>query len=315
MMVHEESVMDWLLESDPAIRWQVLQDLVGADEKTVTAERAKVATEGWGPRLLVEQEPHGQFGGGLYSPKWISTTYTMALLRRMGLPPSHPQARKSCRLLLDEGFYKDGGINFSVSYNHSETCITGIILAILAYFRYDDDRVDALVEHLLDQQLGDGGWNCRSYRGDTHSSFHTTINVLEGLREYEKAHADSDSTVGEAQTQGREFLLVHRLFRSHRTGEVVDARMTRFSFPPRWYYDILRALDYFQDVNAPFDERLDDALAILEKKRRKDGRWPLQNRHPGEVYFRMEEGRSPPSRWNTLRALRVLNWVGRTCQE
>lgn len=247
------------------------------------------------------------WGGGIYSPKWTSTTYTMLLLRRLGLEPEHPQALKACELLLDKGFYRDGGINYFASYEHSETCVTGMVLSLLSYFRFPDERVQAITDHLLRQQMADGGWNCRSYRGDTHSSFHTTISVLEGLREYEKADAPEAGEVREAQVRGREFLLAHRLFRSHRTGEVVSAPMTRFSFPPRWHYDVLRALDYFQECGAGRDERLAEAIEIVIKKRKPDGRWLLQNRHSGKTHFEMERV-GQPSRWNTLRALRVLKW-------
>jgi hypothetical protein len=233
------------------------------------------------------------------------------LLRRLGLAPDDPQAQKACRLLLDEGFYHDGGINLSRSLKQSETCITGMVLSMLAYFEFQDERVERIVEHLLGQQMADGGWNCQAFRGATHSSFHTTICVLEGLREHEKRDPAGAETVVKSQERGQEFLLAHKLFRSHRTGEIVDLRMTRFSFPPRWHYDIMRALDYFQECNVPHDGRMEDAIGIIKKKRRVDGRWPLQNRHAGRTFFEMEKpGR--PSRWNTLRALRILRWWART---
>lgn len=306
-MIQKNSTIVWLLRGDPAIRWQVLRDLLDADPVDVETERTLVAQKGWGARLLALQKPWGEWGGGIYSPKWTSTTYTMLLLRRMGLPSQHPQAQMACRLLLEKGYYHDGGINYSASIHYSETCITGMILSILSYFRYPDDRVNQLVEHLLDQQMKDGGWNCQSYKGATHSSFHTTISVLEGLREYERFSNKNTSEISEAQERGREFLLVHRLFRSHRTGEVVNSVLTRFSFPPRWHYDILRALDYFQDVRAKRDARLVDSIKIVKKKRKKDGCWFLQNRHPGRTHFELEKTGSP-SRWNTFRALHVLRW-------
>jgi hypothetical protein len=249
----------------------------------------------------------------LYSPKWISTTYTMLLLRRCGLSPDNEQAQVSCRLLLDRGFYRDGGINYFRSYEYSETCVTGMILSILAYFHLADRRVERLALHLLEQQMPDGGWNCESYRGATHSSLHTTVSVLEGLWEYEQLGSAGGGqpsfvpVVREAQARGREFLLQHRMFRSHRSGEIIDPRMTRLSFPPRWRYDVLRALDYFQQCGAETDDRLADAVEIVLKKRRPDGTWPLQSRHPGRSYFEMETV-GQPSRWNTLRALRVLRW-------
>lgn len=304
-MAQQNAVIQWLLQGDPAIRWQTQRDLLGADEAVVQAERQQVAIAGWGAKLLSYQEPSGLWGGGLYGPKWISTTYTMLLLRRFGLDPIHSQAQQACHLLLDKGFYIDGGINYFSSLKYSETCVTGMVLSILAYFDFYDERLADLVEHLQGQQMADGGWNCESYKGATHSSFHTTISVLEGLREYEKRRPDPSLTA--SQNRAVEFLLIHRLFRSDRTGEVVDPRMTRFSFPPRWRYDVMRVLDYFQERNIPPDPRMADAIELLNKKRRPDGTWLLQNRHPGRVFFELEKvGQS--SRWNTLRALRILKW-------
>jgi hypothetical protein len=302
-----DATIMWLLKGDPAIGWQTLRDLIGAERETWARERQRVCRQGWGKRLLACQNRSGMWGEGLYSPKWISTTYTMLLLRRLGLSPVHPQAMRACQLLLDRGFYRDGGINFSRYSKYSETCVTGMILSILAYFRLADDRLDRLVEHLLDQQMKDGGWNCESYRGATHGSFHTTISALEGLREYQKLHPRKYPEVRQAQAKGRNFLLEHRLFRSSTTGEVVRPEMTRFSFPPRWHYDVLRGLDYFQEVRAQKDKRLQDAMEIVYQRRKKDGRWVLQNRYAGRTFFEMEKV-GQPSRWNTLRALRVLRW-------
>lgn len=301
-------VIHWLLDGDPAIRWQTYRDLLATNNKVVDAERKQVGVTGWGARLLALQMPSGLWGGGIYSPKWTSTTYTMLLLRQLGLLPEHPQALKGCGLLLDKGFYRDGGINYFASLKHSETCVTGMILSLVSYFQYPDDRVHNLASHLLEQQMADGGWNCQSFKGATHSSFHTTISVLEGLFEYEQSqNCRFKRDVQDAQQRGREFLLVHRLFKSHRSSEIVNPAMTRFSFPPRWHYDILRALDYFQASKAPQEERLEEAIEIVRKRRQKDGRWILQNRHPGRTFFELEEvGES--SRWNTLRALRVLKW-------
>jgi len=307
-----DDTIRWLLEGDPAIRWQVLQDVLGSAERTVQRERRKVARAGWGARLLARQDPEGTWAGGmssdggLYSPKWISTTYTMLLLRDAGLPASNRQARKACGLLLDGGLQRDGGINYGWR-GRSETCITGMVLSLLSYFEYDDDRLDTLADHLLGQQMPDGGWNCRRDLGATHSSVHTTISVLEGLRLYELHGGRKVRPIRAAQRRGREFLLVHRLFRSQRTGDIIKPIFLRFSFPPRWHYDILRALDYFQAVNAPRDQRLGEAIDIVRSTRREDGRWTLQNRYKGKTYFELER-LGAPSRWNTLRALRVLKW-------
>jgi hypothetical protein len=306
-----EKLNRWLLDGDPAIRWQVLRDVLGAEQRRVERERRKVAREGWGARLLARQDPEGTWAGGrssdggLYHPKWTSTTYTMLLLRDFGLPAANRQAWRACAQLLDQGLQRDGGINYGWSV--SETCITGMVLSILSAFEYDDDRIDTVADHLLEQQMPDGGWNCRRRFGATHSSVHTTISALEGLWRYELHRRRKTAAVRAAQRRGREFLLEHRLFRSDRTGMVIKPIFIRFSFPPRWHYDILRALDYFQAAGAPRDLRLAEAIDIVRRAQDDDGRWRLQNRYKGQTYFELER-LGAPSRWNTLRALRVLNW-------
>ena len=308
----EDRSIGWLLEGDPAVRWQTVRDLVGASKRAVEHERNKVARDGWGARLLARQDAEGTWSGGLssdgglYSPKWTSTTYTMLLLRDLGLGPNNRQARKACALLLDRGLQRDGGINYGWR-GGSETCITGMVLSILAYFRCHDSRLNTIAKHLLTAQMADGGWNCRRPMGATHSSMHTTISVLEGLNHLErhlKSHVDA---LRMAQRRGQEFLLRHRLFRSHRTGNIIKSDFTRFVFPPRWHYDILRALDYFQAVDAPRDPRLSEAIDIVRSRRHEDGRWSLDYSYKGKTYFQLERI-GMPSRWNTLRALRVLKW-------
>ena len=305
-----DGTIQWLLDGDPAIRWQTLRNLVGAGDRAVERERRRVAREGWGARLLARQDREGTWAGGLYSPKWTSTTYTMLTLRDFGLPSTNRQARKACRLLLDRGLQRDGGINYGTWaqwVRRGETCVTGMILSILSYFECEDARLDTIAGYLLGQQMPDGGWNCQRPSGATHSSVHTTISVLEGLQHYELHHGRALRAVRRAQRRGREFLLAHRLFRSHRTGEIIKPAFTRFAFPPRWHYDILRALDHFQAVNAPGDPRLAEAIDIVRRSRREDGRWSLQHSYKGRTYFDLER-LGAPSRWNTLRALRVLKW-------
>jgi hypothetical protein len=304
--------IDWLLQGDPSIRWQTMRDLTDATETTFERERRKIPRDGWGARLLAHQDPKGTWAGrkssdsGLYSPKWISTSYTMLLLRDFGLPPTNRQVRKACPLLLDQGLQRDGGINYGWR-GRSETCITGMVLSLLSYFEYDDGRLDTVADYLLTEQMPDGGWNCQRDHGATHASVHTTISVLEGLRLYELHCGRKLQAVRAAQHRGREFLLVHRLFRSHRTGAIIKPIFIRFSFPPRWHYDILRALDYFQSVNASRDARLADAIELVRTAQDYDGRWPLHNTYKGKTYFELER-LGKPSRWNTLRALRVLKW-------
>jgi len=301
----------WLLEGDPAIRWQVLADLCGADAETVARERARVAEEGWGARLLALQDPGATWAGGLYTPKWTSTTYTLLLLRSLGLPAGNERALAGCRLLLDAGLFRDGGINlWRKSQKNSETCVSGMVLSVSAFFALRDPRLETLAGYLLREQMRDGGWNCRRLRGATHGSFHTTISALEALLDYERLDPRCRSDLCAAQSRGREFLLHHRLFRSHRTGAVVDSAMTRFAFPARWHYDILRALDYFRDSGAERDPRLEEAIAMVRKREGPDGRWTLPRGYPGRIFFELEKA-CGPSRWNTLRALRVLRWWAR----
>jgi len=302
----DKCILDWLLAGDPSIRWQTL-DLTGADKKRIESERRMTVKSGWAARLLSLQDPDGRWAGGLYSPKWKSTTYTLLLLRDLGVPAENPGIRLACRLLLDNGFYRDGGINFSPAQKRSETCVTGMVLSILACFGFRDDRVRQLAGYLLMEQMPDGGWNCQRHRGAKHSSFHTTLNVLEGFLHYERLLPGGGGRIARAQAEAREFLRAHRHYRSHRTGEIVDERMTRFSFPPRWHYDVLRGLDYFQASGAKPDPLDRDAVELVRRKRSADGTWPLQNRHSGKTFFEMEKA-GRPSRWNTLRALRVIRW-------
>lgn len=297
-----------MLAGDPAVVWQVQRDLLDESPETNNVTRKRVSTKGWGAEFLKYQDPGGTWAQGLYSPKWQSTTYTMLTLRRLGLPVGNPQAKKGCKLLLDSGFMPDGGIHYTRNpkIQHSETCITGMVLSVLTYFRYPDERLHTIANHLLDQQMADGGWNCRSYDGHTHSSFHTTISALEGLWEYEKVFGVK-ADIEAARARAHEFLWLHRLYRSHRTGEIVDRKMTRISFPPRWRYDLMRVLDYFQDCDAPRDECVAEGIDLLRTKQRKDGSWTLNSGMSGRFFFHMEKV-GLPSRMNTLRALRILRW-------
>jgi hypothetical protein len=302
----DHTVIDWLLAGDPSIRWQVHRDLLGSSERAVEKERRNVQTEGWGARLLTLQDPGGTWASGFYTPKWTSTFYTMLLLRDLGLPSSNGQARRAAALLLDRGLRPDGGMHFP-NDRPSETCISGMTLSIGAYFGAPRRTLGRVVAYILAEQMTDGGWNCRRRRGATHSSVHTTISALEGLRTCEQLRVGGRRAVRAAQRRGREFLLAHRLFRSHRTGAIMRSEFTRFSYPPRWHYDVLRALDYFQSVRAPKDERLADAIDMVRARRQADGRWLLEHTYGGRTYFALERV-GAPGRWNTLRAMRVLQW-------
>jgi hypothetical protein len=308
----EAAVTRWLFDGDAVIRWQTRRDLLDQPEEVYADDRAAVSATGWGRRLLDLQSPDGTWGGGLYSPKWTSTAYTLLLLRVCGLDPMDRRARRGVGQLWDGARYFDGGLTAAVTIDVPEACITSMYVALACYFGLDDPRVDAALSWLLDDQLADGGWNCRTVRfGDRHSSFHTSISALEALAEARRVGRADHAALSAALDGGREFFLAHRLFKSHRNGEVIDPVVTRLSFPPRWHFDILRGLDHFAATDAPSDPRFQDALDVLVERRRDDGRWPLQHKHAGRVWFDME-ATGGPSRWNTLRALRVLSWAGRT---
>lgn len=300
-----DSVLDWLAAGDPAIRWQAQRDLQGAAPGTWSATRSEIGSEGWGRQLLDNQDSGGTWGGGLYQPKWTSTTYTLLLLRRFGLDQSNPGAIAGCRRLLDDADWVDGGVSYWSGYKLAERCVNAMVLSLVSYFDCSDPRADSIAELLVGVSLGDGGWNCDDHRGATHSSFHTTISVLEGLLEWKRrtgaSHADA------AIARGHEFLLEHRLYRSHRTGDVINEAWTKFHFPPRWHYDVLRGLDHLQDAGALRDPRAEEAVELVRSTRRNDGRWPKGPQYSGRTFFALEPGRTP-GRWNTLRALRVLRW-------
>jgi hypothetical protein len=304
----DDPVLEWLLAGDPAIRWQVERDLLDLPDRHWAKTRAATAEEGWAKQILDRQDAGGTWGGGLYTPKWTSTTYTLLLLRRLGLPPTDERARAGCRRLLDDADWIDGGVSYWSSTRLAERCVNGMVLSVAAYFGLAEPRVDSIADLLISVGMPDGGWNCDDHRGATHSSFHTTISVLEGLLEWKRA---TGTTAADAAiASGHEFMLEHRMYRSHRTGEVIDENWTTFHFPPRWHYDVLRGLDHLRAAGAGRDPRAADAIDLVHSKRRSDGRWPKGSQYSGETFFTLEPGRVP-GRWNTLRALRVLNWWSR----
>jgi hypothetical protein len=299
--------MSWLLEGDPSIRRQVLRDLANASPQEVDAERQRIATEGWGARLLAAQDPDGRWSGALYSPKWTSTTYTLLLLHWLGLPSGHPQALAGCRQVWDQARVYDGGLTLARSIRQPETCITAMLILLAGSFGLTHERLDPAVRWLLDQQLDDGGWNCETVRsGSRHGSFHTSISALDALLEYQRSAGPIP--VAKATVEGGRFFLDHRLYRAHRTGAVVDPAFTRFPFPPQWHFDVLRGLEHFRAAGTIPDPRLADAVDVVRAARRSDGTWPVHRAHPGRTWFRMEA--PGPSRWTTLRALRIMRWWG-----
>jgi hypothetical protein len=310
----QRSVLDWLLDSDPSIRWQVLQDLTDAPAAEVAAERARVATEGAGAQLLALQGADGRWGGAAWNRGWTSTMHVLLLLRDLGLDPASDEARRAVGLVRDRVTWRGCGPSECADNpffaGELEPCINGQVGAAGAYFGQD---VRGIVERLLAEQLPDGGWNCEAENGSTRSSFNTTICVLEALLAHEQA-VGADPAVTEARLRGQEYLLERRLFRRKSTDEVIardrkgNAAFTSFAFPTWWHYDVLRGLEYLRRARVTPDERIAEALDLVASKRDSDGRWSLEARYPGAMPIDIDEGEGLPSRWNTLRALRVLRW-------
>ena len=307
--------IDWLLDGDPAVRWQTLRDLTDASPGETAAERARVATEGAGAQILGQQATDGTWAGLAWNPGFNSTMHALWLLWQLGLDPDSPQAQRALALAREQVTWHGSGPE---EYNDNpyfvgeiEPCINGQVAAAGAYFGQD---VHALVQRLLGEQLADGGWNCEAEFGSTRSSFNTTICVLEGLLAYERAFGPNPAVTA-ARLRGQEYLLARHLMRRLSTGEIItqdrqsDMVWTQFAFPAWWSYDILRGLDYLREAGVMPDGRLDEAITLVRTKQQPDGRWLLDDELTGQQLVRLDAGIGQPSRWNTLRALRVLRWA------
>ncbi len=314
------TVLAWLLASDPAILWQVLRDLTDAPAAEVATERAKVATEGWGAQLLAFQATDGRWDGAAWNRGWTSTMHVLMLLRDFGLDPAGEPAQRAVGLVRDQVTWQGGGPaecdDNPFFAGELEPCINGQVAAVGAYFGQD---VGGIINRLLGEQLPDGGWNCEAENGSTRSSFNTTICVLEALLEHE-LHVGSRPDVTAARLRGQEYLLERRLFRRKSTGELIaydhktgpgngggHPAFTRFAFPTWWHYDVLRGLEYLRRAGVTPDERMAEAIELVLSKRDGNGRWPLEIQYPGPMPVEINGGEDG-SRWNTLRALRVLIW-------
>jgi hypothetical protein len=299
-----DPVMDWLLDADPAIRWQVMRDLTDTPAEIVAAERSRVASEGWGPRLLDWQRPDGQWGDGVATPFWWSNLYTLLFLRDLGLDPASARARTAIDLVRNNVTWGTEFGNSPFFEGEVEPCINGRVVALGACF---GERSDRLVDRLLSEQLEDGGWNCEAERGSVRSSFHTTICVLEGLLAFEQSFGAAPA-VTDARRRAQEYLLERRLLRRLSTGEIIDSSWTQFAFPTLWHYDVLRALDCLRAAGVTPDARIEEAVAAVAEREQGDGRWLLDVRHRNTLHEELAGDVGAPNRWITLHARRVLGW-------
>lgn len=304
-------IVAWLLDSDPSIRWQVQRDLLDAPEAESAAERDRVALEGFGAQLLALQDAGGYWDNEEYGEDQSrrSVFWSLALLRRLGARPSDPDVLAAVDKVHDSVTWKYWD-NLPYFHGEVEPCINGGVLAQAAYFGKLGAGSERILARLLGEQLPDGGWNCEAPENSKVSSFDTTLCVLEGLLEHERAVGEAPAALAEARTRGEEYLLKRSGFKRLGTGDVAEGRYLNFSFPPYWFYDVLRSLDYFRDSGGPVDMRLEPAVEALLAKRGEDGRWESGVTWPGQTYLDVDVPQGKPSRWNTLRALRVLSWAG-----
>lgn len=300
------NLIKWLMDGDVSIQYQTKRDLLGIEDSSL---KDRIHLEGFGKKLLQKQQPDGHFGGGYYHYKWINTHYSLLELRRLNVN-SLPSIMNVINDILDNMKTDDGGISPNPkNWTFSDVCINGMDLFMMCYFGADQEKLKSIVDFIISQQLPDGGFNCNfNYKkyGARHSSLHSTISMIEGFNSYiNYGYGYKIDEIKRMRNDAIEFILMHRLFKSDKTGEIINKNFLMFSYPPRWKYDIIRALDAFRDAGINYDKRMDDAFEVIFKKRRKDGTWPLQNKHAGKVHFDMESV-GKPSRWNTLRILRIL---------
>lgn len=303
--MNDQQIIDWLLEGDVSVQYQVWRDLLGSDKKQL---QNRIATEGWGAEILSKRNSDGHWGDRFYQPKWISTHYTLLDLRNLNLPSNNEMVRETLDMVLQNNLADDGGIQLGPSTSqHSDVCVNGMFLNYASYFETPEKKLYSIIDSILNEMMPDGGFNCRTTRsGAQHSSLHTTISVLEGFQEFQKAgYLYRKAEILSAQKSAVEFILQHQLFLSDRTGRMIHKDFLKLSYPCRWKYDILRAMDFFQYAGIEWDNRMKAATDVLKTKRNNGGTWNLQSAHAGQVHLDMEKA-GKPSRWNTLRVLRVM---------
>lgn len=298
-----DSVIAWLMEGDPVIRWQTMRDLSHRPEGAWQAERQQTVHTGWGASFLGNLRPDGTWPPG----RWTDTVWTLLTLMDCGIPPDHPPVQAAARQFLDRYLTPERAVNKNWLRTRVDLCHLGFWIRIGSYFLGNDARLAPVTDTILRLQMPDGGWNCRvrNYPETSHSSFHTTFNVLEGLSVASEVGVLPENVFRESEVRALAFMLVHQMYRSDRTGQIIDQRFTHLTYPSHWHYTVLRGLDYLRDRPEIGDNRLEDPLALLESRRSSNGRWPVEKRIPGITFFDMEKF-GGESRWNTLRALRVL---------
>jgi hypothetical protein len=297
-------IISWLLEGDVSIQYQTHRDLLDTDKPNL---RKKIESEGWGLQFLSYRQQNGHWGRGFYQPKWTSSHYTLLDLKNLNIPTNNKSIRETLNIIFENEKGADGGILPIGTIKKSDVCVNGMVLNYSSYFHTKEELLKSIVDFLLSEEMSDGGFNCQSNRkGAVHSSLHSTLSVLEGISEYERnGYSYRLNELKNAKLKSQEFILMHRLFRSERTGDVINPNFLKLYYPSRWYYDILKALDYFRVSKVKYDKRMDDAINVILEKRTVDGQWKLASKHPGQTHFEMEKS-GKPSRWNTLRVLRVL---------
>lgn len=302
-------IIKHLLQSDVAIQFQVQRDLL---ENVRPDLQKRILNEGWGKKLLSFRKNDGNWGQRFYQPKWTSTHYTLLDIKNLNPVRTNKLVQESINNILKNEKGVDGGINPSVTIKDADVCLNGMVLNYASYFKSDEEKLKSIIDYILLQQLPDGGFNCRysQKKGHVavHSSLHSTLSVCEGLREYiNNGYTYQLKEIQEAEIRAREFILIHRLYLSDRTDKIINPAFLMLSYPGRWRYDILRAMNYFRYAKVQYDERMKPAIEVLIKKRRKDGWWNLQAKHKGKTHFDPEET-GKASKWNTLRVLRVLRY-------
>ena len=303
--MNNQQIIDWLLEGDVSIQYQVWRDLLGSDKKKL---QTRIANEGWGMNILSKRNSDGHWGDRFYQPKWISTHYTLLDLRNLNLPSNNEIVQETIELVLQNNMADDGGIRLGPSTSqHSDVCVNGMFLNYASYFKTPERKLHSVIDSILNEIMPDGGFNCRTTRsGAKHSSLHTTISVLEGFVEFQKAgYVHRKEEILSAQKSSIEFILLHQLFLSDRTGQIINKDFLKLTYPFRWKYDILRAMDFFQYAGIEWDNRMKAAIDVLKTKRNNEGTWNMQAAHSGQVHVSMEKA-GKPSRWHTLRVLRVM---------